>query len=720
MNRNATRFIRIGSGHVGLLVLAWALAGQAAKPAQHGIALPTDWSHRHLIFSQPRTPEERAWVERDPRYWQQLARNNQRFALSSAPNEISAPADFKLTTAAKHRFHRDWAENMGAGATVGAGNFPAKFSFSSTTANCGNATTPDFVVFSTGLAGSSSQANILAFDNLYSGCIGTVPSVYWAYNITDSHISTGQVLTSPVLSRDGSQIAFVQDNGIFASLIMLKWAASTTETATSPGTVTSVIPSLYRTCTAPCITTIDLRSGLGTSTRDFTSSVFYDYSADIAWVGDNQGWLHKFTGIFKGLPSEVTSGGFPVQMTAASQLSNPVFDRLTRTVFVGDYSGFLYHVDAATAAVTQSSEVDFGAGLVAGPIVDTLNGLVYVSASSDGSAACSGGADCAGLFQFPASFAAGDTGTEAIVGVSTIFGMSTPNPMYDGFFDNSYFTSGNATGNFYVCGNTGANPTLYVVPIQAGVLGTPAVIGTLASSLSTAACSPVTDVSIPGLPGNAATEHVFVSVQNNSTASGCGSGGCIQNFIDTPWQASTAFTAGQEILIKSSSPLSRLINVVITAGTSGTTQPSWPSATGATKMDGTVIWLNQGNIATPINSWQATHSYNAVGLRILDSNGNVEVVTTKGTSGSSPPSWATTAGSPTTDGTVKWINAGAFPSSALSAAGGTSGIIIDNTVGAGTLAGASQVYFSTQSNQLCTTSGTSGGCAVQASQPALK
>jgi len=51
--------------------------------------------------------------------------------------------------------------------------------------------------------------------------------------------------------------------------------------------------------------------------------------------------------------------------------------------------------------------------------------------------------------------------------------------------------------------------------------------------------------------------------------------------------------------------------------------------------------------------------------------------------------------------------------------GGTSGIIIDNTVGTGTLAGASQVYFSTLGSQTCGTSG-SGGCAVQASQSALQ
>jgi hypothetical protein len=51
--------------------------------------------------------------------------------------------------------------------------------------------------------------------------------------------------------------------------------------------------------------------------------------------------------------------------------------------------------------------------------------------------------------------------------------------------------------------------------------------------------------------------------------------------------------------------------------------------------------------------------------------------------------------------------------------GGTSGFSFDNTVGAGTLAGASQVYFTPLLNQVCTTSGGTGGCAIQAAQSNL-
>jgi hypothetical protein len=724
MKGNATRFIRFCAGLIALIILAWALTGQAAKPAQHGISLPTDWSHRHLIFSRPETAQQFAQVEGDPRYWQQMHRRSQRLALPGYAENSELNGVFPSAAQSTRKLHRDWAEDLGSGATVGGEVFPAKFSFSSTIANCGGTTTPDYVVFTTGLTGSSLQANIVAYDNLYSGCGGTVPSVYWAYNITDAHIGSGKILTSPVPSLDGSQIAFVQDNGISASLILLKWAASTTETVSFPGTPALANNGLYRACGAPCMTTIDLRSGPGPTTRDVTSSVFYDYTNDIAWVGDSEGWLHKFTGVFKGTPAEVRSGGFPVQMPAGSALSSPVYDRLTKTVFVGDYSGFLNRVDATTAAVTESGELDFGTGIVDGVIADVLRGLVYVFASEDNSAACTGGADCAGVYQLSTTFAAGDIGTEIPVGTSSFSAVPPPNPMYDGFFDNAYINSANATGNLYVCGNTGANPTLYVVPIQAGTPGTAAVIGTLATAGFSPACSPVTDIFTPGATaGSAATERLFVSVQGNSTAAGCSGGGCIQNLIDTPWQASTSFTVGQEILIKGSSPLVRLINVVITAGTSGAAQPSWPSTPGMTKTDGAVVWINQGNPVLAISGWMANNTYGTVGGRILDSNGNVQVVKTTVAphlSGGSQPTWNTTLGGFTSDNNITWVNAGTPPSKALSAAGGTSGIIIDNTVSPGTLVGASQVYFSTLADQTCVTSGGTGGCAVQASQSALQ
>ncbi|MHB8216526.1 MAG: hypothetical protein ACYDDS_10645 [Candidatus Sulfotelmatobacter sp.] len=705
MKSDAARSLRLAAGLSGLMIMGWVLTGQATKPANQGIPLPTDWSHRHLIFSRPGSAEQLARVSKDPRYQQQLHRLGQSRELPANVADLGALA---LSSAIREEKNKTgggfWAEDLGNGASPGAGNYPAKFSFSSTTANCGGAAKPDYVVYSTGLLGSSGQASIVAFDNLYSGCSGTVPSVYWAYN------TGGAVLTSPLISEDGTQVAFVETSGGSGILVLLRWAASN-GTVFSPVSLSVTPAASYSTCIAPCMTELPLIGGAD----DTTSSVFYDYTNDIGWVGDASGLLHKIIGVFKGTPTEVSNGLFPIQVST-NTLSSPVYDGSSQNVFVGDLpgivGGFLYRVNAATAAVTQSGQLDFGVGIVEGPIVDSSDGFVYVFASSDGTANCSGGTSaCSAVYQLSPEFSSGDVGTEATAGNSVALG-GTPNPMFLGAFDSAYFNSTPPTGNLYVCGNTAQNPVVYQIPINSGILAAAPerAVFTPVSAGPNPACSPATDVLNPSLAAGA-EERIFVSVRNNGVAANCSSGGCVLNFIDTPWQASTSYQVGQEILDSNLN-----IETVTTAGSSGSTLPTWPIPTGSATIDGSVHWITQSFlIAAPLPAWIRSHSY-AVRTRIRDSNGNIQVVRASGTSGLSAPAWNTTSGRTTPDNAVTWINAGSIPTAALASSGGSSGIIIDNTVSG---AGKSQVYFSTLGNQTCATSGGTGGCAMQASQPGL-
>ncbi|HEX6822230.1 MAG TPA: hypothetical protein VF123_09260 [Candidatus Sulfotelmatobacter sp.] len=703
-NGTTTRVSGFSAGLVVLVASGWFLTGQAARPVEQGY--PTDWSHHHVVFSQPANSRAAARVARDARYWQQFARRNVPRILSEdgyAPLRVHSIRHRKSGGGSATKISRDWSVNMGSGASMGADNYAAKYTFSTTTATCGSAAAPDFVVLNTGLTGSSTQASIVAYDNLYSGCSGTVPQTFWAYN------TSGKILTSVTFSQDGTQVAFAQSSAGQGQVVLLKWKASNGTTGT-PVAPTNVTNSLYRGCTAPCMTTIVLRSAANVAVDDQASSVFPDYQGDTLYVGGALGWLHKITGVFVGSnPQEVHAGGFPVQVNPSNTntLYSPVFDGTS--VFVGDAGGFFYRVNASTGAVVQSAQLDHGTGIVSGPYLDGSAGLVYVFASSDGTANCAGN-PCSAVYVLSSGFAANATGTKVTVGSAGT--ALTPNVLYAGDFDSTYQNSTNATGNLYVCGNTGGSPTLYQIPIAAGVPGTAATGPVLASA--TTGCSPITDVYNPGT--GSATEWIFLSVQNSGKGSNCGSGGCVFSFINTPRLSSHVYAQGQVVLDSNFQ-----VQVVATAGTSGAAAPTWSTSSGGTTTDGTVQWFNQGAYNTSLAPWAANTAY-AVGDEVIDNTGQVEQCTKAGTSNSTQPSWTGGLGGKTaeTGNGPHWTSVGAPAISNAFAAGGTSGIILDNTVPSTTLQGASQIYFSTQSNQNCTTSGSTGGCAIQASQSALK
>jgi len=708
MNGTASRFLGLGVSLSGLVCLGWVLTGQAAKPSEQG--LPTDWSHTRVIFTHPATTDQERVISQDPRYWQQRYRREvpRDFPVERFKTASDAGAQSLSKSKSPGGF---WSEDMGANGIPGNGNYPAKYSFSLTTANCASATKPDYVVYSTGLLGSGTQASIVAFDNIYSGCTGPVPTIYWAYN------TGGLILTSPVISLDGTQIAFVQTSGSptgNAGLVLLKWAASATERISSPGVPTSVSAALYPTCVAPCMTEVFLHNGTGGNVDDRTSSPYYDYSGDIAWVGGAGGWLHKITGAFKGTPTEVSTGGFPAQVNGGNALSNPLYDHASQNVFVGDLGaggGFLYRVASANGTHVASGQLDLGVGVVESPVLDVTSGLVYVFASSDGTTNCAGAA-CSAVYVLSTAFGAGTKGSNVTVGNSG----AGPNPMYPGAFDSAYYSSVNTTGSLYVCGNTGANPTIYRIPISAGVMGAPVPGAVLVSIGFKPACSPIIDFPNPNASVNKG-ELLYFSVQNRGRA--CGGKGCLMNFVDQPWQPLTHYNAGQELLVLRTADNTAYIQVAVNSGTSGSTAPAWPAIVGKQTLDGGVggvTWLNQGaTTITALNGWVANRTY-GLQARIFDGT-NVEITVQAGKTGGTVPVWNTTIGGKTTDGAAIWINAGPWPSADITVTGGTGGMIIDGT---STSAGASQVYFFTQGNQLCTTSTGTGVCAIQASQANLQ
>ncbi len=413
-----------------------------------------------------------------------------------------------------NQLSRDWSETEGSGGTIGMGHFPA--TFTNTAASC----TSDFAVYNTSLAGSSSQASIVAFNKLYSGC-SPRPSTYWAFD------TGGTAATSVALSQDGLQVAFVQtDNATgHADLVVLKWAAS--GTLTSPTVLAS--NSAYPTCTAPCMISIPFSGAVS----DTNSSPYVDYGSKTVYVGDDSGGMHKFTNVFSSSTPAEAAGGWPVTLNTSTDaaLGSPVYDSVSGNIFVSDYllniasncepgvktteglCGYLYAVNASNQAVTKSAQLDYNLGILDGPIVDSTAGRVYTWAGADHSTSCSSG-PCAAVFQFPVTFAASAAGTEVTVGAGYAVLLS-------GAFDNQYFTSGSSpTGHLYVVGGTGPqNNTLYAIPISGNAISGSATAGpVVATNYSNgfyATGLQVTEFCNDGssaCPAGAGTDYLFLSV----------------------------------------------------------------------------------------------------------------------------------------------------------------------------------------------------------------
>jgi len=235
--------------------------------------------------------------------------------------------------------------------------------------------------------------------------------------------------------------------------------------------------------------------------------------------------------------------------------------------------------------VTTGTALTVDAPLV-DPTAGTL-GTIYVFVGNDGchgaSTACPAETvPSSAVYQFLSGFAEHTCGTKALVGTgSTTSGI----PVYSGNFDNIYFASetsqtGNSpTGNLYVCGDAGGDPTLYRVPIASNVFGTVSTGPVLTTGAAT--CSPVTEFL------NGAVDRAYLSVTaNGKTAApiSCpAASGCLMSFT-----------------LGATTPTGTAAAVTESGGTSGIVVDNSSTATGASQ-----IYFSTLTGATGIQAAQA-------------------------------------------------------------------------------------------------------------------
>jgi hypothetical protein len=580
---------RLSVALLGTITVGWIAWSQEVSTVHRRISSPYDWSHRHLIFSQPTTLEDSVRIQGDVRYWHQRERRSTS-RVFEAMEESDTSSDSSLSWDRRrrrrgHAMKRDWGEPLGVNATMGAGMFPAKFSFDLTTANCGNATTPDYVVFNTSLASTASQAGIVAFDNLYSGCpTGSIPTTYWAYETTATgdNCSTCVEVTSPVLSGDGSQVAFIGSSASGSFLYILKpKAGEGTVGAPVQPTTSTANASTYVTCrnlSGGAATSCLLSLALG-SHSNTNSPPFYDYGFDTLYVGDDNGVLYKFTGIFLGTPAKVTTGGWPFTVHSGFKLTGPVYDQTSGNAYVGDSNGVLSFVRDTRSNVGAcgsgsppclgANTLNAGAGnpIVDAPILDSTNKKVFVVVGRD-----AGGN--AGVFQVH---------TDLSSSVEATIGPQFANIFYDGAFDNEYFTS-IGTGHIYVCGNvstiSGLNVLQNLALFRIGFNSAGTMNGTkdagsvnltngiifFAGITQAPTCSPATEVS-----PSSSSDLLFLSVTGSGNQTGCGGNGCIMSFA-LPTSSPFTFPSAASHTLPASSGTSAIIVDNIATSPAGASQ----------------------------------------------------------------------------------------------------------------------------------------------------
>ncbi len=389
---------------------------------------------------------------------------------------------------------RDWNVNFVRG-RVAANMYPAKFSFNpGAPPDCIN----DYVVFGLNVAGATGkQANLIAFNNLYSGpggICGAAPTVLFAYNVTTVK-SGGKVNLSPVISLDGTKIAFVESATGQAIFHVLTWTAG-------QGGISSAA--------APTMTSL----AYSTTATGTTSAPWVDYTNDVAYVGADGGLMYKINGVFNSTPT-LAGGPWPVTVSGGHKLTPPVLDSQLGLLMIGSANGNLYQVNATTGALAVAVVGAAGKtspAIVPPPVVDITNGTTFVVDANDGTSAVLVEFDTATLTQI--------TKSRIGLGSTTKTALTLGQPA----FTNDYYNDP-STGQIRLCG-TGASDT---TPWQYGFAFTGRTMHSTAAfsqqllTSTAAVCTNWTEFYNPNINGG--TDFFFFGLTQDCF--GTGTDGCV-------------------------------------------------------------------------------------------------------------------------------------------------------------------------------------------------
>lgn len=579
-----------------------AAVGITPAFAQQGVV--SDWSNHHVKFTNPGS-EMDALMNGHRQQYQGFV-NDARFraqqfkhsaavtnrampslsAFSESRNNFSESRNNREPNSGNSSMQGLWTSKLGP---VGDGTvqdtFPAEYDASFSSPSC----TGDYVVFPVNATGSTTQANLVVYNHLYVNststgfCPGaTTPTTFAGYYVYLSETGTNvlHVEGSPVISEDGTQVAFVVNDSTYDYLrlyVLTLGAGGGTEAAPKELTTTSNANSLT-------YTVVQLAGG---SDQGLTSP-WVDYTTNTAYVASTGGKVYKVQNVFKitgstPAPTEVTTTPWPITVASGDALTAPVVDPATSDIIVGASNGDLYCVTSAGASCGAGSKGSFvvstAAGLTGGTagavvsapiVVDNgattgTTGWVFAQASYTVATTTGTHGSVSDAYAVLAQAPITTTGLGTAVGVNmgtvsvTATGTSarptiTLNSpaLYDGAFDNTYYNStvSNYVGNLYFCGNESVTynrpgtsntaltydvtPELYRIGFaSSGALtGTATALYTPAANTTAevSGCTPLTEFYNANANSGAGADYLFLGVSGYGAPTGCAGDGCVMNF----------------------------------------------------------------------------------------------------------------------------------------------------------------------------------------------
>jgi hypothetical protein len=455
------RFLRTVVFYAAALMVAGicvrTLHAQDARPipapsvAPRGI--PEDWSNRHVVYTRNGSFEDMVKVRDDPRFI-----NSVRLQKMQERLRQTKPLNTKSQSKGKSS-KVDWAYSLGHHAGMALGESPAKYTYvTGPQPNC-----DDFAVYTidTSRVAAGVQGNLVAITNLYSGTVpatgicGTAPTTLFSYAI-----GTGPSPLSPVISLDGTKVAWIENDATTGDAILhvTTWVAGEGTNAT----VRSVVVDNVVTnglCAPPagesCDDQIDYTSLAmlpGCSATPYSnnySDLYVDYPSDTGFIGADNGILYHVSGIFLGTPT--FDFCVPVNPTPPIAMSGTVYDSANEVVYISDPVTLYAYSVGATSFTPAYSRAVYGSGLLAsGPLLDEFNGYVYMFSGADAETPT----PHTSVTQLPV-----DLSSAAVVPLGPATGFSDYPTLFLGTFDNNYLTNGPAVSGstLYTCGTDATN-----------------------------------------------------------------------------------------------------------------------------------------------------------------------------------------------------------------------------------------------------------------------